>query len=432
MLFFDSILRVYNSVISPPITPRKRDDAIRIGLIGASTIAPFAVITPAKSHPDVIVAAVAARDINRAEAYARRYDIPVVHSTYQALLEDPSIDAVYIALPNSYHYEWSLRSVQAGKHVLLEKPSCSNATEAKKLFKHPLITAPNAPVLLEAFHYQFHPAWQTFLTQVHQSPGSIESVSSQFYLPRLLLGKDDIRFKYSLAGGCLMDVATYCVSSVRQIVGRQIRLTPVNIDHRPLSISSNEEPQIDEAVTATFLTPNSQIVRIQGDLASAGGWFSLLPASWTKALPTLRWPMSEAVFEPVLVESIVQEDGVPLQHVFKRTVRIWNHMIPYIYHRIDTSDQHTLQRGEEVIRSWNETSYKKAYNWPSGDKRAAVYKDWWSTYRCQLEEFVNKIKGRQGSGVWIDGEESIAQMETIDRAYEKAGLGPRPTSNFEI
>lgn len=351
-----------------------------------------------------------------------------------ALLEDPSIDAVYIALPNSYHYEWSLRSIQAGKHVLLEKPSCSNATEARKLFKHPLITSPDAPVLLEAFHYQFHPAWQAFLSQIHQSPESIESVSSQFYLPRLSLGKDDIRFKYSLAGGCLMDVATYCVSSVRQIVGRQMRLTPVQVDYRPLSISSNdlaEEAQIDEAVTATFLTPNSQVVRIQGDLASAG-WPSIFPTSWTKALPTLRWPMSEAVLEPVLVDSSVQGDGVPLQHLCKRTVRIWNHMLPSIYHRIDTSDQHTLQRGEEVIRSWNETSYQKAYNWPSGDRRAAVYKDWWSTYRCQLEEFVNHIKRRKGSGVWIDGEESIAQMETIDRAYEKAGLEPRPTSNFEI
>jgi predicted dehydrogenase len=352
-----------------------------------------------------------------------------------ALLEDPSIDAVYIALPNSHHYEWSLRSIQAGKHVLLEKPSCANATEAKKLFKHRLITAPNAPVLLEAFHYQFHPAWQTFLSQVHQSPGSIESVSSQFYLPRLALGKDDIRFKYSLAGGCLMDVATYCVSSVRQILGRQIRLTPVEVYYRPLSISRNssaEEPQIDEGVTATFLTPDSKAVRIQGDLASAGGLSSFLPASWAKVLPTLRWPTSKAVFEPVLVESIAQEDGVPLQHLSKRSVTIWNHIFPFIYHRIDTSDQHTLLRGEEVIKSWNETSYQKAYNWPGGDRRAAVYKDWWSTYRCQLEEFINKIKGRQGSAVWIDGEESIAQMETIDRTYEKAGLEPRPSGDFEI
>ncbi|KAJ5082866.1 NAD(P)-binding protein [Penicillium argentinense] len=401
MLLFDFLTRVYYGVVSPPTIPKKEDDAIRIGLIGASNIAPFAVITPAKSHPGVIVAAIAARESNRAREYAQKYNIPIVHPSYEALIDDPSIDAVYIALPNSHHFEWSLRAVQAGKHVLLEKPCCSNATEAKMLFNHPLVTAPNAPVLLEAFHYQFHPAWQAFLGEIRQSPGAIESVFSQFYLPRLLLGRDDIRFHYSLAGGCLMDVATYCISA------------------------------IDEAVVATFVTPDSQRVRVQGDMSTAGGWPSFLPASWTKGIPSLRWPKSEVVFKPVLVET-TDQNGVQLQHFVTRTITIWNHMLPVLYHRIDTSDFHTLHREEEIVKSWSEVSYKKAYNWPEADERAVFYKDWWSTYRCQLEEFVNRVKGRKGSGIWIDGDESIAQMETIDRTYEKAGLMPRPTSSFEI
>lgn len=352
-----------------------------------------------------------------------------------ALLEDRTIDAVYISLPNSYHYEWSLRSIKSGKHVLLEKPCCANSTEAKKLFRHPLVTAPEAPVLLEAFHYQFHPAWQTFLSQVNQADGKMESVSSQFELPRLALGKDDIRFKYSLAGGCLMDIATYCVSSVRQMLGRQTRLTPIEAHYRGLPSSFDglpEDSQIDEAFTAKFLTPDSKSVRIHGDLASAGSLPSFFPHSWIRSLPTISWPKSEAIFEPVLVESIIQEDGPPIQHFSRRTITIWNHIFPFIYHRIDTSDLHTLRRDEQVIKSWTQISYQKAYDWPKGHKYASGSQVWWSTYRYQLEEFVNRIKGREGSGVWIDGEESIAQMEAIDRTYEKAGLKPRPTSDFEI
>ena len=231
-----------------------------------------------------------------------------------------------------------------------------------------------------------------------------------------------------------MDIATYCVSSVRQIVGRQTKLSPIEVKYRP-SASFFERPdaesQIDKAMTATFLTPSSQPIQIQGDSAFKG-WPSFLPFSWRNVLPTFPWPKSEAIFEPVLVDTIVQEDGVPLDHFSKRTITIWNHMFPFLYHRIDISDLHTLRRGEDIVKSWNDTRYEKAYNWPENDERAAVYRDWWSTYRCQLEEFVNKIRDREGSGVWIDGEESISQMEIIDETYKRAGLKPRPTREVEI
>ncbi|GLA49534.1 hypothetical protein AnigIFM63604_005492 [Aspergillus niger] len=335
MLFFDFVKRAYYAAVSPP-TPTKRDDAIRIGLLGASTIAPLAVITPAKSHPEVIVAAVAARDRERARQYAKKHSIPIVHNTYQDLLDDPAIDAVYIALPNSLHYEWALRSIQAGKHVLLEKPSCSNAEEARKLFRHPLVTGPNAPVLLEAFHYQFHPAWQAFLYHVNHLPwgATVDHVYSQQYLPKGYLNKDDIRFKYGLSGGCLMDLATYPLSCVRQVLGRGEHLNPIEAMHRPLPVASDGsqvEPQIDVAIKATYATDSDKTAEIR-----------------------------------------------------------------------------------------------------AGDVRAQTYQEWWTTWRCQLEEFVNRIKGRAGSGVWIDGEESIAQMEAIDETYIQAGLNARPTSAFEI
>lgn len=351
------------------------------------------------------------------------------------LINDPAIDAVYVALPNGLHYEWALRSIRAGKHVLLEKPSCSNATEAKKLFNHPLVTAKNAPVLLEAFHYQFHPGFQTFLSEVRNSPGAIKNVYTEFHLSPGILGSDDIRFRYALGGGCMMDAGTYPLSIARQILGREKILEPIDVRYRGLQPGKDGkvgEPQIDEAMEATYRTAESVNVHVSGDFIFKGKWPSFFPTSWTRALPSFRWPKASVTFEPVLVDTPSDEDNNLSQHFVQRTLTMWNPLIPTFYHRIDIFDEHTLRQGDHVMKTWNETEYKTAYNWPKGDKRAAIYKDWWTSYRCQLEEFVNRVKGREGSGVWIDGAESIAQMEVIDRTYEKAGLKPRPTSAFEL
>jgi predicted dehydrogenase len=125
------------------------------------------------------------------------------------LLDDPSLDAVYIPLPNGLHYEWGLKALQAGKHVLLEKPSTSNAEEAKSLFRHPLLNQPNVPVLLEAFHYRFHPAWQTFLSTFDSK--DIVDASAVQSLPAGFFPDSDIRFNYALSGGTLMDFGTYAI-----------------------------------------------------------------------------------------------------------------------------------------------------------------------------------------------------------------------------
>src|SRR2546429_5843601 len=104
---------------------------LRIGTLGSSRISRPALIEPAASVPEVTVAAVAARDPARAEAYALRHGLPTAYGSYQELLADPDIDAVYNPLPNSMHGPWTLRAIEAGKHVLCEKPFASNADEAR-------------------------------------------------------------------------------------------------------------------------------------------------------------------------------------------------------------------------------------------------------------------------------------------------------------
>lgn len=112
----------------------------------------------------------------------------------------------------------------------------------------------------------------------------------------------------------------------------------------------------------------------------------------------------------------------------------WNFILPAFWHRIDVIDKHVIRGADgHVVRTWRSKESKKAYTWadlqqPDTDR---VGEEFWSTYRHMLEQFLNRVKGRDGSGVWVDGEESIRIMELIDGAYAKAGLPLRRTSeNF--
>jgi predicted dehydrogenase len=129
-------------------------DRLRIGTLGAARITPGALIKPARQIPEVTVAAVAARDPERARRFAAKHRIRRVHDSYQQLIDDPAIDAVYNPLPNSLHARWTLRAIEAGKHVLCEKPFTANAAEAAEVAA---AAAATGLVVMEAFHYRYHP-----------------------------------------------------------------------------------------------------------------------------------------------------------------------------------------------------------------------------------------------------------------------------------
>ncbi|MGH3409084.1 MAG: Gfo/Idh/MocA family protein [Streptosporangiaceae bacterium] len=127
---------------------------VRVGTLGAARIAPTALVRPARVVPEVVVTAVAAREPARAREFADKHGIPVVHDSYEALIGDPEIDAIYNPLPNSLHAPWTLRAIAAGKHVLCEKPFASNEAEAAEVAD----AAKSAGVVvMEAFHYRYHP-----------------------------------------------------------------------------------------------------------------------------------------------------------------------------------------------------------------------------------------------------------------------------------
>ena len=120
-----------------------------------------------------------------------------------------------VPLPNALHFEWAVRAIRAGKHVLLEKPSVSNATEAEMLFKMPELDQLKAPVLLEALDYGFHPIWSLFRSLVN--PADVAHVDTFSMIPCWMVSRDHIHFKYNLAGGTVMGMGTYNFAALRLI-----------------------------------------------------------------------------------------------------------------------------------------------------------------------------------------------------------------------
>jgi predicted dehydrogenase len=180
-------------------------------VLGAAAIVPAALIDPARSVPEAQIIAIAARNPKRAAVFARKHHIPRIHQTYDDLLADPDIDAIYNPLPNSLHAEWTIRALKAGKHVLCEKPFASNEQEAKEMAT---VARETGLVLSEAFAYRYHPLTARVKDIIASGElGKVQHIEAQFCF--LLPSPNNIRFKYELAGGALMDCGCYPVSLIR-------------------------------------------------------------------------------------------------------------------------------------------------------------------------------------------------------------------------
>ena len=211
---------------------------LRIGVLGAARIAPPAIVRPARTVDEAAVTAVAARDPQRAKAFADKHRIERTLPSYQAVLDDPDIDAVYNPLPNGLHAEWTLRALEAGKHVLCEKPFTSNAAEAQTVAD---AAAASGLVVMEAFHYRYHPLAARMVEAVEQL-GEIRSVSAAlcFPLPKF----SDIRYDYALGGGAMMDAGVYPLTCLRLLGPSEPTVVR--------AVAKKRSPQIDRAMSADF------------------------------------------------------------------------------------------------------------------------------------------------------------------------------------
>jgi predicted dehydrogenase len=192
-------------------------EQLRIGVLGAARISAAALLEPARADPEVVVTAIAARDTDRARGVAEQYGIARVHESYEALVADPDIDAVYNPLPNGLHGRWTAAALEGGKHVLCEKPFAANAEEAAAVAA---VADRTGRVVMEAFHYRYH----GFMTRTLDILGSgrigeVRRIET-FFRARLRRASD-IRWDYGLAGGALMDIGSYPVHLLRTLAGAE-------------------------------------------------------------------------------------------------------------------------------------------------------------------------------------------------------------------
>jgi D-xylose 1-dehydrogenase (NADP+, D-xylono-1,5-lactone-forming) len=161
--------------------------------------------------------AVASRSAERAEAFAREHGIARAHGSYEALLADPEVDAVYVPLPNSMHVEWSIKALEAGKHVLCEKPMSRHPEDVARAFE---VAERAGLVLMEAFMWRHHPQLERARELIAEGTiGELRVVRAAFSFTGRPAG--DIRLQRELEGGGLMDVGCYCISGCRAIAGTE-------------------------------------------------------------------------------------------------------------------------------------------------------------------------------------------------------------------
>lgn len=228
---------------------------LRIGILGAAGIAPAAIIRPARRRDDAVIVAVASRRASAAAEYAHAHEIERSYGDYRALLADPSIDLVYIALPPSEHAEWSVAALEAGKDVLCEKPFAMNAVQARRMRQSASDTGHR---LIEAFHDRYHPlSLEIDVLTASGRLGDILSLQADFSGSNPF-DAQSIRHDPTLGGGSLMDLGCYPVHWVRALMGEEPTITGAVATLNPLGA--------DLSMDATMIFPSGVTARVTSSM----------------------------------------------------------------------------------------------------------------------------------------------------------------------
>lgn len=219
---------------------------VRIGLLGASRAAVKGIIEPARRTPGVRIEAIASRSREKASAFARTHSIPRALGAYDALLDDPSIDAVYIGLPTALHSAWTLRALERGKHVLCEKPLAVNASLARLVTS---VARKRGLVLQEGLQFRFLPTLRRQLEIARGGTlGSIRNLVSIFRHPGIPMAANDFRLDFALGGGSALDLGCYAVACLLYVAGEE-----------PQVLTSKAEcirPEVDRWMRSTLKFPS--------------------------------------------------------------------------------------------------------------------------------------------------------------------------------
>jgi predicted dehydrogenase len=261
------------------------DQKIRWGIISTAGIGRRAVIPAIRASRNGLLAGIASRDAARAAQFATENGFARSFGSYEALLDDPAIDAVYNPLPNSLHHEWTIKAIQAGKHVLCEKPLAMNAAQCAEMIA---AAKQHGVLLMEAFMYRFHPRSQQVFGMVHTGKlGDVRLIQAGFTFR--VTNPANIRLSYELGGGALMDVGCYCVNVSRTLANAE----PEAVQATARWASSG----VDEQLVGSLRFPGGLIAQIDCSLsmerrmsyqvAGSDGWIAVPQAFLPGKAPTV-------------------------------------------------------------------------------------------------------------------------------------------------
>lgn len=278
---------------------------VKWGVLSTAKIGREKVIPGIQAAPNCEVVAIAGRDPGRTGDVADQLGIPTRHETYEALLDDPEIDAVYIPLPNHLHMEWTIRAAEAGKHVLCEKPLALTAADGQRMVD---ASTENGVVFMEAFMYRLHPTWQTALDIVRS--GRIgELVTVQSWFSYYNDDPSNIRNIADYGGGALMDIGCYPINLSRLLFGAEPESVSGSIVRDPSSgvdITTSGLLEFADG-TSTFTCSTrcapDQRVHVYG---SAGRLSFEIPFNIPPDRPTHLWLTTGAVTESIVFDSADQ------------------------------------------------------------------------------------------------------------------------------
>ena len=238
---------------SPGGTSTGKAERLRVGILGAGGIAERAMVEPALDVDGVEVVAIGARDPQRAAAFAERLNLPVA-GDYDTVLSHPDIDLVYLALPPIVHAEWAVRALEAGKHVLCEKPLSANEAGARRIAE---VAAANDRRAFVGFHYRLHGFTQRLLEVIASGVlGTVRDVEIDFSIPHFVVKPGNIRLDGDLAGGAVMDVGCYAADLLRAAWG----------EPKVVSAASQlypDDPRIDLQTDAVLELPSGVPARVR-------------------------------------------------------------------------------------------------------------------------------------------------------------------------
>lgn len=218
------------------------------GIIGGAGIAIRSVIPGIQKSQTGVIAAIASRDLERAKEVASDLDIPKAYGSYEELLADNEIDAVYIPLPNHLHKPWTIKAAEAGKHVLVEKPIALNASEAQEMVD---VCEKHGVTLVEAFMYRHHPRYERVAEIIRSGEiGDVRSIYTNFTFNNAA-ASDNIRFYRDMGGGSIYDVGVYPISAGRMILGQEPEAVTVQ------ALFSPEHDHVDMMASGLIEFPNN-------------------------------------------------------------------------------------------------------------------------------------------------------------------------------